>query len=101
ASAVRSIRRIRGMERSSQRHSNAASGGNPITLGRAQPIGTQSSRMVPSAKELNLMRKKVSIALGIALGIAGLLATAAPAWAHHAFAAEFDAQKPVKLKGTV
>ena len=35
------------------------------------------------------------------LGFAGLLAAVAPAWAHHAFAAEFDAQKPVKLKGTV
>ncbi len=34
------------------------------------------------------------------LGMAVLLA-AAPMWAHHAFAAEFDAQKPVKLKGTV
>ena len=37
----------------------------------------------------------------LALGIAGLLMAAAPTWAHHAFAAEFDAQKPVKLKGTV
>jgi len=34
-------------------------------------------------------------------GVAGLLIGASPAWAHHAFAAEFDAQKPVKLKGTV
>jgi hypothetical protein len=42
------------------------------------------------------MRKK----LALALAATGLL-TAVPAWAHHAFAAEFDAQKPVKLKGTV
>jgi hypothetical protein len=35
------------------------------------------------------------------LGLAGLLLAAAPIWAHHAFAAEFDAQKPVKLRGTV
>ncbi|HEY2844544.1 MAG TPA: DUF6152 family protein [Bryobacteraceae bacterium] len=39
--------------------------------------------------------------LAMLLGIAGALSIAAPAWAHHAFAAEFDAQKPVKLKGTV
>jgi len=39
--------------------------------------------------------------LAIALGIASLLLAAAPMWAHHAFAAEFDAQKPVKLRGTV
>jgi len=38
--------------------------------------------------------------LMLAAGCAALLA-AVPAWAHHAFAAEFDAQKPVKLTGTV
>jgi hypothetical protein len=39
--------------------------------------------------------------LAILLGTLGLLMAAVPMWAHHAFAAEFDAQKPVKLKGTV
>jgi uncharacterized protein DUF6152 len=36
--------------------------------------------------------------LGLVVGATML---AAPAWAHHAFAAEFDANKPVKLRGTV
>jgi hypothetical protein len=32
---------------------------------------------------------------------AGVVSTAIPAWAHHAFAAEFDAKKPVHLEGVV
>ena len=32
---------------------------------------------------------------------AGAVLSAVPAWAHHAFAAEFDAKKPVHLEGKV
>ena len=35
------------------------------------------------------------------VGAAGLALAAIPAWAHHAFAAEFDINKPVKIQGTV
>jgi len=35
------------------------------------------------------------------IAAAGLLLAAAPIWAHHAFAAEFDSKKPIKFAGTV
>ena len=44
------------------------------------------------------MRAKLAIAVA---GSGLLLASAIPAWAHHAFAAEFDAKKPVHLEGTL
>ncbi|HUI81859.1 MAG TPA: DUF6152 family protein [Bryobacteraceae bacterium] len=31
----------------------------------------------------------------------GILLAAVPVWAHHAFSAEFDSSKPLKLRGTV
>jgi hypothetical protein len=43
------------------------------------------------------MRTRLAI---IVAGL-GLLLSAGPALAHHAFAAEYDAKKPVKLTGTV
>src|ERR1700752_5271893 len=39
--------------------------------------------------------------LVIAIAGAFIFAISAPAFAHHAFAAEFDANKPIKLRGTV
>jgi len=37
----------------------------------------------------------------VAAGLAGVLAAAVPVSAHHSFAAEYDANKPLKLTGTV
>ena len=45
------------------------------------------------------MRTKLALMIGIAgLAVAGW---SAASWAHHAFAAEFDADKPVTFKGTI
>ena len=39
--------------------------------------------------------------LAVMIAVAGLFLSAAPVFAHHAFAAEFDAKRPIKLRGTV
>jgi hypothetical protein len=39
--------------------------------------------------------------LAILVASAGVLLSAAPIWAHHAFAAEFDEKRPIKLQGRV
>ena len=44
------------------------------------------------------MRTRLIVAVA---GVAALLAGALPVMAHHSFAAEYDATKPIKLTGTV
>jgi hypothetical protein len=44
------------------------------------------------------MRKVLAAAGG---GLVATLVTIGPAWGHHAFSAEFDANRPVKLRGVV
>ena len=46
------------------------------------------------------MSKRTRLAIGVA-GIAVLLAGVPAAFAHHSFAAEFDANRPMKLTGLV
>ena len=44
------------------------------------------------------MMNMKSIVLAVS---SGLVLAAAPIWAHHAFAAEFDAKKPIHLEGVI
>ncbi len=46
------------------------------------------------------MKKSKKILLAAAAIACTLSVTAIPAWAHHSFAAEFDARKPITLTGT-
>jgi len=43
----------------------------------------------------------MKVKLAVLIAGAGLIAAGVPAWAHHAFAAEFDAKRPVHYTGTV
>src|SRR6185503_7822363 len=43
----------------------------------------------------------MNVRLGVLAGVAALALSAGTAVAHHSFAAEYDANKPVTLKGTV
>jgi hypothetical protein len=45
--------------------------------------------------------RSIKVPYGMALAGLALLVSAAPARAHHSFAAEYDAAKPVTLKGVV
>src|SRR5690348_4125217 len=62
----------------------------------AEPSSDKHSKLLRQ-RRLFLMRTT----LVTVIAIVGLLGAAAPLFSHHSFAAEFDANKPITLKGTV
>src|SRR5205814_6638641 len=49
------------------------------------------------SRYMRIRRTVLSAAAVVAVGLSSVV----PVWAHHAFAAEFDANKPIKVTGTV
>jgi len=45
--------------------------------------------------------KSTSMKVAVVVAVIAIVGVAVPLWAHHAFAAEFDVNKPVTLKGTM
>src|SRR5439155_20312626 len=67
----------------------------------ASAIARSRNKMGPT---LNVRRRNpmlIRIAITVLIAAALLVSAATPLWAHHAFAAEFDAKQPVKFKGVV
>ena len=50
---------------------------------------------------MTIRENHIRTKLAVVVAGAGLFLMAASMWAHHAFAAEFDANQPVKLQGTI
>src|SRR3954447_18670585 len=67
---------------------NACSSAAPL------PAQTAEARKIP--RQITMQRKILVTLTGVCLLVAAL-----PVFAHHAFTAEFDAKKPLKLRGTV
>ena len=47
------------------------------------------------------MKRTLYVVSAAATLLLAMLVNVSPIWAHHSFAAEFDPNKPIKLKGTV